>query len=455
MKKLLEHPALKKVLSKLTSKGSVVETLLAYLVRGLGAVSLLGLYAIIAKRLSEEDAGYVLLGLAVSTVLSNLSVVGLQMLSLRLIAARTLENDKHEIAYLGSRTRWLAIPWAILISAAMWFLADWLAVVVFKKPLLGPVLQWIAPSIFLSGLAFVYSHQLQGLRMFTESLVTQALGTQLAAIVLIYSFGCSTPVTMAQAYSVASAINLGLAILFWQRRVNVSAEVARKAVVEIPDVVASCFSFWIVKAMILSVNWAGILIVGILVADAADSALFGVAQRVANLVNFLLIGVNVVVTPRFARFWREKKIDKIRDVALKSTAAISVAALPIVCVLVIFPKTFLGLFKPGYVDAAPLLVILVLSQFFNVLTGSVNQLLSMCEMEHDLRNIVVLSGFASLLLTALFTLFWGVMGAAVASAISLLLQNLAAVFVVRKKLGFSMFRALHINYLSSLAGLKR
>lgn len=455
MKKLTEHPLLKKTLEKLSSKGSVVETLLAYLVRGLGAVSLLGLYAVIAKRLTEAEAGYVLLGLAVSTVLSQLSPVGLQTLSLRQIAARSLEKDSGEIAYLARKTRWLAMPWAFALSVLVFCLAEWLAVTVFRKPPLGPVLQWIAPSIFLSGVAFVYSSQLQGLRMFTESLVTLALGTQLAAMVLIFVFDCRTPVSMAQAYSVGSAINLVLAIWFWQRRVSVPLDVMRASKVEMPDVVSSCFSFWIVKAMILAVNWAGILIVGILVEDAAESALFGVAQRVANLVNFLLIGVNVVVTPRFARFWREQKLDKIRDVALKSTAAISLAALPIVCVLVFFPRTFLALFKPGYVDAAPLLVILVLSQFFNVLTGSVNQLLSMCEMEHDLRNIVVLSGLASILLTAVFTALWGVTGAALAAAISLLIQNLAAVFVVRKKLGFSMFRALHVNYLWSLAGLKR
>ena len=221
-----------------------------------------------------------------------------------------------------------------------------------------------------------------------------------------------------------------------------------------PEIYSSCFSFWLVKAMIMSVNWAGLLIVGAMV-DESEVALFAVALRVANVVNFLLIGVNVVVTPKFARFWRDGRVDRIKDLALKSTAAISILAVPIVLVLVLFPKEFLGFFKEGYEAAAPLLVILVLSQFFNVITGSVNQLLSMCEMEHDLRNIVVLSGMVSLSLTLVLTFTWGVQGAAYACAISLLVQNVAAVFMVRQKLGFSMFGALHPQYWLSLAGLRR
>ncbi len=442
-----EATLLSKLMAKLTSKGTVVETLLAYVVRGLGAVSLLWLYAVIAKRLPAAAAGHVFLGLTVATVLGGLCVVGLQMLSLRLIAARTLEKDAAEIIFLGRRTRMLALPWAIVSSALVFAGADLLAIYVFQKPGVGVVLRWIAPSIAFTGIALVYSHQLQGLRRFTESLITLALGTQLMCVVLIMVYDCQTPEAMAKAYSAAAALNLVLATQFWRRTVPVE----QPKQVEMPEVVSSCFSFWVVKAMIMSVNWAGVLVVGILVQDPAQIALFAVAQRIANLVNFLLVGVNVVVTPKFARYWRERQFDRIRDVALKSTAAISVAALPIVLVLVLLPETFLGIFKPAYVAAAPLLVILVLSQFFNVITGSVNQLLSMCEMEHDLRNIVVVSGVASIVLTVVLTSTLGVMGAAIASALALFIQNVAAVYIVKKKLGFSMFRALDVSYWFSLA----
>ena len=101
---------------------------------------MLWLYAVIAKRLPAAEAGHVFLGLTVATVLGGLCVVGLQMLSLRLIAARNLENDKAEIVYLGRRTRWLAIPWAIVATAVVFAGADLLATYVFRKPGVGIIL---------------------------------------------------------------------------------------------------------------------------------------------------------------------------------------------------------------------------------------------------------------------------------------------------------------------------
>jgi|GEM_PF-4310804 len=442
---------LSKIVPMLQKNGTVTQTLLAYFVRGLGAISLLWLYQVIATRMPLAAAGHVYLGITVTTVLSGLSIVGLQMLSLRMIGARSLDEHRSEIAYIGQRTRWFAIPWSLACAAILFALAEPIATNIFRKPGLIPVLRWIAPSIFLSGMGLVYSHQLQGLRKFTEALITQSLGTQFLTAVILFFADEVTPESAAMSYSFASGINFALAMLFWRRTVPAN-EVSS---VQFPDMYASCFSFWLVKAMIMSVNWAGLLIVGILVEDSTHVALFAVAQRVANLVNFLLIGVNVVVTPKFARFWREERVDRIKDLALKSTAAISFFALPIVLLLVLFPEQFLSFFKEGYEAAAPLLVILVLSQFFNVITGSVNQLLSMCEMEHELRNIVVMSGIASLLLTLVLTYARGVEGAAIACALSLLIQNIAAVFVVRQKLGFSMFGALHPQYWLSLAGLRR
>jgi O-antigen/teichoic acid export membrane protein len=97
----------------------------------------------------------------------------------------------------------------------------------------------------------------------------------------------------------------------------------------------------------------------------------------------------------------------------------------------------MGLFGEEYVQAAHLLQILVVGQFINVITGSVGYLLNMSGHEKDMRNVVFFSGPLALGLGLFLTPIYGATGAAVATAIALASQNLIAVYMVKKRLGFN------------------
>jgi O-antigen/teichoic acid export membrane protein len=115
-----------------------------------------------------------------------------------------------------------------------------------------------------------------------------------------------------------------------------------------------------------------------------------------------------------------------------------VFATPMVLILCLFPRTILGAIGPQLAVAAPLLVILSLGQLVNVVSGSVGFLLNMTGHERDMRNIVLVSGpFAILAALALIPPF-GVTGAAVATALAVSMQNLGAVWMVKRRLGFNM-----------------
>ena len=192
--------------------------------------------------------------------------------------------------------------------------------------------------------------------------------------------------------------------------------------------------------MILVVNWSGQLVAGMF-ADAADVAIFSVAQRTANLVNFILIGVNFVVTPRFAKLWSANDLESLRELAIKSTAWMTLVAVPLLVAIAVVPSHIMGLFGSEFRSGGILLTILAVGQAFNVMTGSVNALLNMCGFESDLRNIVVVSGMLAIALAVVMTMTWGVLGTSLAVAFTLVFQNTLAVAVVKRRLGFSMFSA--------------
>ncbi|MBO9483104.1 polysaccharide biosynthesis C-terminal domain-containing protein [Salinisphaera sp. G21_0] len=168
-----------------------------------------------------------------------------------------------------------------------------------------------------------------------------------------------------------------------------------------------------------------------------ELAILAVAQRTAMLTSFVLMAVNLVVAPKFAGLYKQGKSEQLQRIALKATKLMVLFALPIVGFMLIFPEWLMWLFGEQYKSGANLLRILALGQFVNVMTGSVGYLLSMSGHERDLRNVVFISGPMAIILALVLTPLYGVTGAAVATAIALASQNLLAVGMVKRRLGFN------------------
>jgi O-antigen/teichoic acid export membrane protein len=94
------------------------------------------------------------------------------------------------------------------------------------------------------------------------------------------------------------------------------------------------------------------------------------------------------------------------------------------------------LFGKEFTAAAPLLVALSLGQLVNVATGSVGFLLLMSGHEKTMKYITIVSGVISITLLVTLSQWYGVLGAAWAMAIGLAIQNLAALYFVKRHLGF-------------------
>lgn len=112
-------------------------------------------------------------------------------------------------------------------------------------------------------------------------------------------------------------------------------------------------------------------------------------------------------------------------------------ALPITLTMILFPTMIMNLFGKGFSGGANLLRILTLGQFMNIVTGSVGYLLMMSGHEKNLKNITLVCGIFSVILNLLLINAFGTLGAAIGISISVAVQNLAAVFTVKKRLGFN------------------
>ena len=143
------------------------------------------------------------------------------------------------------------------------------------------------------------------------------------------------------------------------------------------------------------------------------------------------------MAPRFASLYRGNDMAALENLAIKSVKLITLFALPVIGAMLVFPSFLMSLFGSEFSEGAALLQILAIGQFINAMTGSVGFLLIMSGHERDMRNVTLMSGTLALLLTWFLTAQFGIVGAAIGTAVAVATQNLLAVYFVKKRLGFN------------------
>jgi O-antigen/teichoic acid export membrane protein len=113
----------------------------------------------------------------------------------------------------------------------------------------------------------------------------------------------------------------------------------------------------------------------------------------------------------------------------------AVAASPLLALFVLAPHFVMNLFGPRFAEGGPALAVLAIGQFINVVTGSVGWILIMCGYERLLRNNLAVCAAMCVGLNLLLVPRFGYLGAAVATAVTLLVQMLVAAVMVWYKLG--------------------
>ncbi|WP_158250017.1 oligosaccharide flippase family protein [Zhongshania marina] len=399
----------------------------AFVIRVFGAISGFAATFFIARHLGASESGYYFLAFSIVTVISAFSNAGLENTVLRFTGSAP---DLAVNTVLKSLLLILAL--SSFSALVLYFGAPYFSAVFFSKPELAPVLKFMSLGVIGLSTLTISAMALQGLRRVSASIFVLNIAVNLLLILSLYVFVEMSAAELAKTYAVSSfvvgAVGFGLFYVFRPR--------IAKLAISWRELFASCGPLWIVVIMSQMVQWSGQFMAGAYVSSEALAQL-AVAQRTAMLSSFILIAVNLVVAPRFAKLYRDNDMAQLERLAIKSVKLISLFALPVIGVMLVFPSFLMSLFGSEFKEGAALLQILAVGQFINAMTGSVGFLLMMSGHERDMRNVTLISGSLALLLTWFLTAQFNIVGAAIGTAIAVATQNLLAVYFVKKRLGFN------------------
>jgi len=181
-------------------------------------------------------------------------------------------------------------------------------------------------------------------------------------------------------------------------------------------------------------NQTEIFVLGLL-RPAAPLGVFGVARRLSILMAALLTSITVVFNPMVADLHHRDQRQQLERLFKTSTRWLFTVGLAVCLVESLFARDILQLFGQGFEAGASTLAILAFGQLVNVGTGTVDSVLAMIGRARlSLLNSLLFLAL-SLVLDVLLIPPWGIVGAAIANSIALIVVNVLRVVQVRVLLG--------------------
>ena len=198
----------------------------------------------------------------------------------------------------------------------------------------------------------------------------------------------------------------------------------------------SARKIWAGNVVLHSTQWLSLPLAATLV-TSSELGLLATAQRTSLVVGFILVTINFVFAPKFASFYQQKELNKLKKLSQVSCRLSLIASILPVLALLFYSEYIMRLYGDEFASAASILKVLTLGQMVNAATGSTGCLLLMTGFEETVRKISFTSSFVLILSLVILTYLYGVIGSAWAMTISMTLQNLLSLYYVRVRLGFS------------------
>lgn len=168
-----------------------------------------------------------------------------------------------------------------------------------------------------------------------------------------------------------------------------------------------------------------------------QAGFFSVASRIAAFISFSLQSVNTIYAPLISKLYTSGKMDDLQRITNIAAWGICLFSFPISILFIVFGKWILSIFGEEYTIAYIPLIILVVGQIINALTGSVGYLMNMTGYHKQSNKILSISIVINIFLNYGLINSLGLVGAAIATMITTMIWNLKMFFWVKNKLGIN------------------
>lgn len=408
------------------------------LVRSAGTLLAFGVSVLVGRMLGAEGAGLYFFAVSVVNVASIFGRIGFGNVLVRYIAESVSTQKWSMGEFVYSAGMRLVIIISGMIGLALLVSAPWLARDVFHKPEYTVPLALSGVAVVPFAMVWIHGDALRGLREIPFAQVCKAISVPLGTLLLLYPL---VRLWRADGAIVAfTAGSFGAAVvghLLWKRawRKTAGSYQHEPSTLTMRWLMASSWALLGVALANMGIMNIGSILLGGF-ASNVDVGTFSVANRVANLLLIPLNGSIGILAPKFVQLSTAGDIKNLSAVVRRSSWLILVLVLPVAALIFVLAAPIMAIFGSHFASGIPILRILMVGTVVNAATGPVGTVLIMSGKERIVWKLAVTTLVGAVGLCILGVLLDGVIGLSVAFVVSVSLQNLVLVYLVKKHMGF-------------------
>lgn len=395
----------------------------------------------LARVLGAEALGVYTLGMTIIGFAGIFGGLGLPQAAVRFVASYAATGKAQELRGFVLRSLGLLLAANVVLSFVVILGGPWIAEHFYHTPALERYLWLFALIMVFGALTAFFGQVLQGYKdVSRRTVITNFIGTPLMMLltVALVAFGHGLGgYIFAQVLS-AAVVLVVLVIAAWK----LSPAAARHWAGPLPPLARDVLSFSVAVFGIVMLEFllaqVDKILIGVYI-NAREVGIYAVAMAIVAFVPIALQSVNQIFTPTIADLHSRGERELLGRLFQTLTKWVFAFTLPLATVVIAFAKPLMGIFGPDFLEGWPVLVVGVLGQLINCGTGPVGYLLLMSGNQRRLIKVQTTMTAVMILLDVALIPRWGIMGAALASATTMVLSNTWYLGEVRAALGLIPF----------------
>lgn len=183
----------------------------------------------------------------------------------------------------------------------------------------------------------------------------------------------------------------------------------------------------------LVLNYANLILIGFFL-PPEDVGVFHAAARTAVLVAGVLMAINALAAPKIASLHAQGRLDELQRIVSQVIHVIFWPSLGAAVVFVVFGEEILSIFGARFGAGHAALAVLAIGQLVNAGAGPVGYLLTMTGHQDTVALVFWVGAAVNIALNLVLIPLFGILGAAIATAATMIYWNLWLIVLVRKRL---------------------
>lgn len=389
----------------------------------IGGKGLLLFYTIfLAKVLSPRELGLYFLGITIVGFLAVLSNIGLRIGVTRFVAIYNGKNDPQRMKGTILISVGITLLPSLTMAGIVFLLGDFVSTFIFHKPELGKVIKLLSLSIPFDSLMWIFLAATRGLKFmhytaYIENLAWIGLRF-LFALLFLFGFGMRLEGVLL-AYLVSSFFSACLAFYYVNKLIPL-VDKKLTPIFEVKNLLK--FSIPMVFSIFLGnlTRQIDILMLGLFI-SAAMVGIYSIAVRIIAFAEVVFRIFLPIFNPFVAELHDKKEFSKLSNLLKAITRWNVTISFPIFLCLLFSPGFFLHFFGTEFIQASICLSILTIAHLFSSVSGLPSSIIFMS----GRSDITFKNNSAMLLLNVILNYLlipkYGILGAAIATGISLVL----------------------------------